>query len=120
MKTTILLAAAVLTFAMSEALASGNGPNFTAVVNSDGSLARGQLASSSQRLGKGTYQVDFTQNITACEYTATIGLSGTAGSSDPGTVTLVGRSEDVTGLYVQTFNRKGKPEDLGFHVIVQC
>ncbi len=58
--------------------------------------------------------------MTACGYTATIGLSGTAGSSAPGTVTVVGRSGTPKGVYIQTFDTKGHPMDLGFHLILAC
>lgn len=114
-----ILAATTMTFAFSQALAA-TAPSYTAVVNSDGSLARGFHAVSATQLGKGTYQVDFSHDVTACGYTASIGLSGSAGASDPGTVTVVGRSEDPNGLYIQTFNQKGKPANLGFHVIIAC
>jgi len=100
---------------------SKNAPTHFAVVNSDGSLARGRDATSASQLDDpGVYQVDFNKNITACGYFLTIGLSGTVGSSDPGTVTVVGRSDDNKGLYIQTFDHKGHPANLGFHVIVQC
>ncbi|HEX4860200.1 MAG TPA: hypothetical protein VFV07_03120 [Rhizomicrobium sp.] len=118
--TTIFVAAAALALTFSTALASGNAPSDFAVVNSDGSLARGIGATGSSELQTGVYEVDFTKNITTCGYTATIGLSGTAGASDPGTVTVVGRSDNNKAVYVQTFNGKGKPAELGFHLIVQC
>ncbi|HTT99531.1 MAG TPA: hypothetical protein VMF58_15895 [Rhizomicrobium sp.] len=114
-----VLAAATVVLAFSQAFAA-TAPSYTAVVNSDGSLARGLHAASATRLGKGTYEVDFTHDVTTCGYTATIGLSGTGGVSDPGAVTIVGRSGTPDGLYIQTFSQKGKPADLGFHVIVAC
>jgi hypothetical protein len=121
MKATLTFAVAILTLAVSSALATNsNAPSATAVVNSDGSLARGLHANTSTHIRKGVYQVDFRKNVQNCSVTATIGLSGSAGSSEPGTVTVVGRSEDDKGVYVQTFNAKGKPADLGFHMIVQC
>lgn len=118
--TTIFVAAAALALTFSQALAGGNAPSDFAVVNSDGSLARGIGATGATQLGTGVYEVDFVKNITACGYTATIGLSGTAGASDPGTIAVVGRSDNAKALYIQVFNSKGKPADLGFHLIVQC
>jgi hypothetical protein len=118
--TTIFVAAAALTLMFSQALAGGNAPSDFAVVDSDGTFARGMGVTGAIHLETGVYEVDFVKNITACGYTATIGLSGTAGASDPGTVTVVGRSDNNKALYIQTFNAKGKPADLGFHAIVQC
>jgi|SRR5580698_8634055 hypothetical protein len=118
--TTIFVAAAALALTFSQALAGGNAPSDFAVVDSDGTLARGVGTTGAVHLETGVYEVDFVKNVTACAYTMTIGLSGTAGASDPGTITVVGRSDNAKGLYIQTFNDKGKAADLGFHLIVQC
>lgn len=95
-------------------------PDFTAVVNADGSLARGLKATAAVHLGTGEYEVDFTKNVTACGYTASIGLSGSSGSSDPGTVNVVGKQHNAKALFIQTFDATATPADLGFHVIVSC
>jgi hypothetical protein len=116
----ILAAGAALALSLSPAAAGGNGPSCTAVVDADGTLERGLNATGVIHSDLGIYEVDFTKDVTACNWTATIGLSGTAGASDPGTVTVVGRSGNAKGLYIQTFNNKGHPTDLGFHVIVAC
>ena len=98
-----------------------NAPTHFAVVDPDGSLARGRDATSASQLkDPGVYEVDFNKSVTACGYFLTIGLSGTTNVSNPGTVTVVGRSKNNKGLYIQTFDRKGHPANLGFHVIVQC
>lgn len=115
----LLCVAACTVFAAQEALA-GNGPSFTAVVNADGTLARGLKATGATRFGAGSYEVDFKKDVTACGYTLAIGLSGDVGSSDPGTVNVVGRSGNPKGLYVQTFDTTGTLADRGFHVIVSC
>jgi hypothetical protein len=111
--------AGISLIAMGTAVAN-NGPSYTAVVNSDGSLARGLNATVASRANTGVYLVDFNHDITACGYTATIGVSGNAGVSNPGIVTVVGHYADPKGLYIQTFDRKGNPADLGFHIIVAC
>ena len=118
-QTIVLLAVAVASSAPVIAIA-GSGPSFTAVVGSDGTLTRGRGAVSASRLGKGVYEVDFNQDVTACGYTASVGLPGSSGVSTPGTVTVVGRSGNADALYIQTFTKRGKVLDLGFHVIVQC
>ncbi len=115
----IFIAAAGVALSISQAIA-GNAPSFFAVVDSDGTLARDLGATAAIHDGTGVYEVDFDKNVTECGYTAAIGLSGTAGASDPGTVTVVGRSGTPKGVYVQTFDRKGHPMDLGFHLILAC
>ncbi len=94
-----------------------------AVVNSDGTIARGDgnnNAGSPGKLGTGTYDIRFFRNITMCGYVATVGLSGTSGSSAPGMVTVVGRAGTTNGLFIQTFDASGAVSDRGFHVFVNC
>jgi hypothetical protein len=118
--TASLLALAVAATLATPAAHAGNGPSFTAVVNSDGTLARGLKATGAVRFGTGTYEVDFTKDITACGYTLAVGLSGNVGSSAPGTVNVVGRVGNPNGIFVQTFDELGVAADRGFHVIVTC
>jgi hypothetical protein len=47
-----------------------------AVVNANGTLARGSAGTTSVLLGGGTYSVDFDINVNACAWTATVGLPG--------------------------------------------
>ncbi|MGE0136160.1 MAG: hypothetical protein AB7L91_19540 [Dehalococcoidia bacterium] len=91
-----------------------------AVVNSDGTLARGFRAQSSQRLATGQYEVRFNRNVRGCAYVASIGLSGAVGASSPGEVTVVGRFGDDRGVFVTTHNSGGAATDLGFHLAVHC
>lgn len=91
-----------------------------AVVNSDASVARSSGGVTSTANGTGTYIVRFGFNVTQCAYVATIGLSGSVGSSAPGSVTVVGRNGDANALYIQTFDPSGTLTNLGFHVIVLC
>jgi hypothetical protein len=95
-------------------------PTLWAVVNSDGTLARGFHAASATHLATGTYQVTFDRDVTACAYTATIGLSGTSGSSSPGEITVVGRAGIPNALFIQTFDSAGALSDRGFHVHTNC
>jgi hypothetical protein len=119
MKTRPILLAAALALSAGPAIAA-RGPSFTAVVNEDGSLARGLGAISSSVVGPGQYEVDFNQDINRCGFTATVGLSGSTGSSNFGTVNVAIRSGNKHALLVQTFDVGGNPFDLGFHVIVAC
>jgi hypothetical protein len=91
-----------------------------AVVNSNGTLARGHKAVSATRLGTGAYEVVFRKDVRRCAYLATIGLSGSAGSSLPGEITVVGRSGNDRGVFVTTHSSGGASADLGFHLAVHC
>jgi hypothetical protein len=48
----------------------------------------------------------------------TIGLSGSAGSSLPGEITVVGRAGNDRGVFVTTHSSGGAAADLGFHLAV--
>jgi hypothetical protein len=115
-----VLAAAVAILGTPEAVAGSKPQTFNAVVNFDGTLARGRGATGAFHDGPGVYDVDFTRDVSACAYTASIGEAGSLGASEPGTVTVVGRSGTPKGLYIQTFNKKGHAEDLAFHLILAC
>jgi hypothetical protein len=116
----ILLAASLAALGTPAAIAGNNAPSFIAVVDADGTLARGRGATGTVHTDTGIYEVDFKKDVSACGYTATIGMSGEAGGSPPGTVTVVGRSGTPNGVYIQTFNQKGHAADLGFHLILAC
>ena len=115
-----ILAAALAALGTPQAAAGSKPQTFNAVVNFDGTLARGRGATGVLHTDTGIYEVDFTKDVSACGYTASIGLTGTTGGSDPGTVTVVGRSGTPKGVYIQTFDRKGHAADLGFHLILAC
>jgi hypothetical protein len=87
-----------------------------AVVNADGTLARGHHAVSSAHLGTGEYQVIFDSNVRGGAYLATIGLSGSVGASAPGQITVVGRFNNVDGVYITTSNASGVLTDMSFHL----
>jgi hypothetical protein len=91
-----------------------------AVVNPNGTLARGFGAVSSQRLGLGRYQVVFNRNVRDCAYVATIGLSGSSGFSSPGQISVVGLVSNANGVFIATSNSAGADADLGFHLAVHC
>jgi hypothetical protein len=94
-----------------------------AVVNSDGTLARGSAGTSSEQVGAagtGTYRVFFPRDVTACSFTATIGLSGSEGVSAPGFITVVGAAVDSAGVFVTTDDTAGANADRGFHLAVTC
>ncbi|GAA3754939.1 hypothetical protein GCM10022225_44670 [Plantactinospora mayteni] len=89
-----------------------------AVVNANGTLARGFGAVSSTRLALGQYQVVFIQNVASSAFTATIGLTGSVGTSPSGEIAVVGRAGVPAGVFVQTWNSSGVPADRAFHLHV--
>ncbi len=95
-------------------------PSAAAVVDPDGTLARGILSASASRVGTGSYTVTFDdpQVSSSCAYVASIGLSGTSGTSAPGTVGVAAVADGT--IAVSTYDRYGQPADLGFHVYVAC
>nr|MDT0662274.1 hypothetical protein [Micromonospora sp. DSM 115978] len=91
---------------------------FFAVVNANGTLARGFGVVSSSRIALGQYQVVFSHNVTGSAYVGTLGLSGSVGGSPPGEIAVVGRNGNPNGVFVQTFNSAGGAADRGFHLSV--
>ena len=89
-----------------------------AVVNANGTLARGRKAVSATRLATGAYEVVFRKDVRKGAYLATIGLSGSAGASLPGEITVVGRAGNDRGVFVTTHSSGGAAADLGFHLAV--
>ncbi|SRR5579862_1083739 len=95
--------------------------SYTAVVNSAGKLVRGSGATAaSQPEGPGTYEVDFTNDVTNCAYVATIGEPGSKGSEPAAYVTVVGRSGVGNGIFVETYAHNGSLKNLPFQVDVGC
>lgn len=91
-----------------------------AVIDADGSFARGKGVVSTATLGTGAYEVIFNKNVRGCVYTATIGLSGDSGTSAPGFITTVGRVTDLNGVFISTDDVTGASTNLGFHLHVGC
>jgi hypothetical protein len=91
-----------------------------AVVNSNGTLARGRGARDANALGSGGYEVLFDRNVRRCAYTATIGLSGAKGNSSPGEITVVGRNGATNGVFIKTRNSSGASANRGFHLTLNC
>jgi len=90
-----------------------------AVVNADGSLARGTAVSSSAA-GTGSYDVIFAKSVKRCVYAATIGDSDSVTVAPAGFATVAGMAGDDMGVYVATFDSSGTQSSLGFHLIVRC
>lgn len=91
-----------------------------AVVELDGTLARGSGVVSTNHEGPGDYTVRFNQDVRSCAWFATLGYSGAAGVPPPGSIVVVGESADVTGVWVSTDDMTGTATDRSFHLTVMC
>ena len=106
---------------MQDTVPSTPGVSGWAVVNSDGSLARGHNATSViHTSGDSFYKVRFNSNVRRCEYNATIGQSGHEGEPSAAFVTVVGASASVEEVFVETYNSSGTGAEEGFHLNVTC
>lgn len=115
-----LAASALLASTIASPVLAAAPPSAAAVVDADGTLARGIGATGASRVGTGSYTVTFTNASlsTSCAYVASIGLSATSGISDPGTVSVAAVSGDTVS--VLTYDQHAEPADRGFHVYVAC
>jgi hypothetical protein len=91
-----------------------------AVVASNGALVRGNAATSSTRLGVGTYEVIFNRAVAGCEYNAGLSDIDFSGTIPPGEVSVAKRSGNRRGVFVKTRNSAGTDADSPFHLIVSC
>jgi hypothetical protein len=97
-----------------------------AAVAADGVLEPTQASgvTSAAKLGTGTYEVIFNQNVRACAYAATIGDPNPGGApgggSDNGEISVTGRSDNVNGVFVETYLNSTTPSDRPFYVVVFC
>jgi hypothetical protein len=94
---------------------------FTAVVAANGTLKRGIGAVlAAQPEGKGTYVVSFNTNISSCAYVVTIGETDSNGSQDAAVATVVGRSGDDHGVFIDIYDANGAEKNAPFHLDVGC
>jgi hypothetical protein len=87
-----------------------------AVVNLNGTLARGSRVTSVSRLGTGRYEVTFDRNVSGCAYIAT---TKHAYSQALGVFTAGGHLSP-NGVYVETKNQGGGLTDGPFNVLAAC
>ncbi len=91
---------------------------FWAVVNSNGTLARGFGVVSATRLAVGQYQIVFSHDVTRSAFVASQGFTGSVGVPLDGTAVVVGRAGLATGVFLATYNQAGAPADRAFHLAV--
>jgi hypothetical protein len=89
-----------------------------AVVNSNGTLARGNGVVSTSQLSTTAYQVIFNRNVTGCAYTATVGKPGSGATE--GLAMVAARSGNANGVFVNTRDSKGNGASRDFHLLVTC
>jgi len=68
----------------------------------------------------GTYLVSFNRDVTNCVMTATIGLCGSVGVEQPGSIAVVRSVVAVNDVFVTTHDAFGARSDRSFHLLVTC
>ena len=106
------------------ALAALNGVTFRVASTGGGGAAGGNAKAIAHTPNTGVYTVDLGQDVSACEYAATLGgvKSGATiepPAADAGRVTA-SPSTDATKVVVSTAQSDGTPVDSAFHLLVAC
>ncbi len=91
-----------------------------AVINSDGTFARGKGVNSSTNLTTGQYEVIFNRNVSRCAFIATVGSSASSGTEPTGEITTVRRVGTANGVFLSTHDSSGAFANRGFHLMVAC
>jgi hypothetical protein len=99
---------------------TGSAQTMFAVVNPNGTLARGYGVAFSSPDQPGQYDILFNRGVAKCAYVATLGSSGRRGGPPVGFVGVVGLVGHKAGVYVQTYSRSGALKPAGFHLVVTC
>jgi hypothetical protein len=92
-----------------------------AVVNADGSLARGASVVSTAQLSTGNYEVIFNKNVENCVFNAQVGRTDSTGTIGARAyVSTARRNGNPLGVFLQTVNAGGTPTPYPFHLQLQC
>jgi len=114
---------AVTLSSTSDAARSSTAVSLTAVVNVDGSLARGRGAVSSSQLGvDGQYEVVFNRDVSNCAYVASGGEATTFPPDDAVVFTVAPRDGNANAVFVQEWDGVLGYDfySSGFHLVVVC
>ena len=118
----ILAAILIITLSSTSGAArSTTAVSLTAVVNVDGSLARGRGAVSSSQLGvDGQYEVVFNRDVSNCAYVASGGEATTFPPDDAVVFTVAPRDGNANAVFVQEWDGVlGRDSySSGFHLVV--
>jgi hypothetical protein len=101
-----------------------NGVTFRAAYRADGTAAGGNAKAITHTAGSGVYAIDLGQDVSACQYAATVGgvKSGTTiepPATDARLVTA-SPSTDASKVIVTTAKADGTAIDSAFHLLVAC
>lgn len=91
-------------------------PRLWAVVNANGSLARGSRVTGVAKLGIGIYEVTFNTNVRACGYVSTTRAASTQAIQS---YTASGHNS-ANGVYVEVKNQGGGLTDGPFNLVATC
>jgi len=95
----------------------------SAVVHTDGSLARGNGVVTSVQLGTdGYYVVTFNRDVSQCTYTASGGTANATDILDDAVVFTVSPGPNTSTVYVLEYDAILARDSYssGFHLIVEC
>jgi len=92
-----------------------------AIVDSAGTVVRGNRVVSATRVATGQFEVIFDRGpatVRTCAYVATLATPdfGTV----PGEISAASRSGNPNGVFVRTWDSTGTAANLGFHLAVLC
>src|SRR5690554_5567361 len=90
-----------------------------AVVNSNGTLARGSEGVSAELDTTGTYNVFFPIDVDQCAFSATVG-NASSGVPAPGLITTTPLSVYKKAVYVKTYDSSAVSSNRSFHLVVNC
>ena len=89
-------------------------------VNTSGTLVHGSGSSGAYLVEAGGYQVNFTRDVTACSYVASLVVQNDIDVGPAGMVTVAGRVGLPDSVFVATTDTAGAPSDLAFDLLVSC
>jgi len=91
------------------------------VIKRGGAKARGAHLTASANLQTGVYEVIFDRDVSACAYTATVGVTTNGGSvDDPVAITAASRTGNVDGVAIAIRDVNGVARNEPFHLKVTC
>ncbi|MCC5953242.1 MAG: S-layer homology domain-containing protein [Acidimicrobiia bacterium] len=94
-----------------------------AVVNADGTLARGAsgvVSASAVNASAGFYEVTFDRDISNCAYVVQTGLPSADANPQPAFAGAAPRSGNPNGVFVSTQNAAGTDAPFAYHLLVAC
>jgi hypothetical protein len=94
--------------------------NTWAVINADGTTARGSGVRFSEHISTGVYAVEFQRDVSQCAAVATLGTVQESGVIPEGEISVLIGLFGPDAVQVRTTDSAGNEENQGFHLIVRC